>query len=289
MNTTTPHRRDWKLRFAAHLGVRSMEMPMFKSTLQSSDPIRHIEYAAALGFAGIEDNWLKMRPVDEQVRIGHALREHGLELGCFCNSLFASMPYWGADSLTADRDVLAEVDESIAAGRRAGGRNITVVCKRDFTIEAAYQRARMIVLLREAAKRVEDAGMVLCLEHTTEGRLPGMLLHHVSDSYEVAVAVDSPAVKLVFDVYHVQAMDGSLINNFKRVVDKVGVVQLSAMPDRLEPGLGEIHFPNLLSAMNAEGFDGLYELEHFNEQPGAEGEALALERLERINAEIVLR
>ena len=43
---------NWNLRYAAHLGFRSLDLPLFAASVGSADPIAHIAYAAKLGLAG---------------------------------------------------------------------------------------------------------------------------------------------------------------------------------------------------------------------------------------------
>ena len=87
-----PKPPDWPFRFAAHLGVRSPDTPLFLHSVGSADPVAQIRYVAGLGFAGVSDNGLMARPPADQVRIGSALAEHGLVLSSFVfsASYFAS-------------------------------------------------------------------------------------------------------------------------------------------------------------------------------------------------------
>jgi len=113
-----------------------------------------------------------------------------------------------------------------------------------------------------------------------------MLVHHVLDAYAVVKAVDSPAVRLTFDIYHVQAMDGDVIRNLERCWDMIGVVQVADNPGRIELGTGELNWPNILRILRGRGYAGLVELEHDVSQPGAEGERGMLRQLREIDAAI---
>ena len=77
----------WKLRYAPHIGLTSPDTPLFRHTAASADPVEQIRFVAGQGFAGIEDNFLKLRPTAEQGRIGVALAQAGLEMGCFVNNV----------------------------------------------------------------------------------------------------------------------------------------------------------------------------------------------------------
>lgn len=283
-------RPRWTLRYAPHLGFRDPAQPLFLETVGSPDPIAQIEYIAACGFAGIEDNGLMKRPVEVQAAIGEALAKHGLEMGCLL--LQAQTPaghFWGSDDPGMRADIDASLRQAIETARRVDGRLLCVASMRDFRVPLSYELAGMVKNLRRVAPVAEKAGVTLCLEHINAPRLPDRLLQHVSDSYLVACAADSDAVKIIYDTVHVQVQDGNLVENMDRCWDKIGVFQLADYPGRNEPGTGEINFVHLLRHVHRKGYRGLLELEHTCEAPGKAGEQQALARLRAIDSQIDAR
>ena len=99
-------------------------------------------------------------------------------------------------------------------------------------------------------------------------------------------ALNSPAVKLMYDTEHVQVMDGDLLHDLERVAAEIGSVQIADVPGRLEPGQGEINFVQFFRKLRQVGYMGLVELENNFSRPGAEGERLAYEALCQINTQI---
>jgi len=82
---------------------------------------------------------------------------------------------------------------------------------------------------------------------------------HLTSSYEgykIVDAVDSPAVRLLYDVYHQQITEGNLIANVRNHVDLIGGVHVADVPGRHEPGTGEIRYPAVLSALADAGYGG---------------------------------
>ena len=61
--------------------------------------------------------------------------------------------------------------------------------------------------------------------------------------------VGSPNVKLLFDIYHVQIMEGSLIENIRSNIDRIGHFHIGDVPGRHEPGTGEINYRNVFKAI----------------------------------------
>jgi len=279
-----PAARTWKLRYAPHLAYPNLQHPLFVESAGSADPVDQIKFFADLGFAGIEDNYLNLRPVAEQARIGRALERHGMEMGCFVNMVEPrNPPLWGARDRATRARLLRELRRTIDTARRVGGRFLTTSAGRDPRVPLALELAGMAENLRELVPVAEKAGVIICLESTSETRVPGRLLHHVLDAYGVVKAVDSPAVRLVFDVFHVQVMDGDVLNNLARTWDGIATLQIGDNPGRAEPGTGELNYPNILRFIHKRGYRGLVGLEHLLSRPGLAGERQALELLRGID------
>ena len=277
----------WKLRFAPHIGLTSLDTPLFKESVGTLDPVAHIDFIADLGFAGIEDNLLKLRPAADQERIGQALARRGLAMGCFVNNAADwNKPLWCTTDAAAQDKQRADLLASIETAKRAGGKYLTTISGRDLRLPLRMQLQAMVENLKRLSDVAERAGMVIGIEATNEQGFPGMLVHHVLDAYAVVKAVGSPAVRLVFDAFHVQVMDGDVINNLDRVWDAVGIVQIADNPGRMEPGTGEMNYANILRHLRSKGYDGLVELEHSVSKPGRAGEQAALDGLRAVNAAV---
>lgn len=143
--------------------------------------------------------------------------------------------------------------------------------------------AAMAENLRPVADLTAEAGLKIVLEATDARRLPGMLLNHVSEAATVVRMTGHPAVRMVFDTAHTQAMDGDLIANLRSVADLVELIQLADHPGRGEPGSGEINFETILIELHRMGFRGLCELEHLWATPGREAELQGLAELRRLD------
>ena len=279
--------QGWKMRYASHLGLRSAKDPTFAHSAGSADPIEQIRYAASVGFAGIEDNSVKTRPPELQERMGTEISRLGLEMGCFVNNPTRwNQPLWGRSDEEA-RGLLAEdVNASIETAKRLGGKVTTVVSGRDPAIPFAFQLANMIENLKRFGEVTANAGLTLAVETVDNERWPGMLLNHIADAYAVVRAVDNPAVMLLFDVGHVQAMDGQILDNLARTWDRIAVIQAADIPSRFELGSGELNWTNVLRFIRDRGYAGLVELEHVNSKPGIEGEHIMMDKLRAIDAAI---
>ena len=74
--------------------------------------------------------------------------------------------------------------------------------------------------------------------------------------------VGAANLKIQYDVYHMQRMEGNLVHTMARLKERIGHVQVADSPDRHEPGTGEINFPYVLRQLDATGYEGYVGLEY---------------------------
>ena len=108
-----------------------------------------------------------------------------------------------------------------------------------------------------AADLMAPLGLKLMMEPINGKRdVPGMFLQTTSQARGIMAELGRPNLRLQFDVYHVQIMEGDLVRRFEDCLPDIGHVQIANPPDRREPDEGEINFPYLFDAIDAAGYDG---------------------------------
>lgn len=279
---------SWTLRYAAHLGFRSPEAPLFPASAGSSDPLAQIDFAASIGFAGIQDPWFATRPPATQVAIASRVRERGLVAGCLVCGAPADVrrPLWTCVGGAGRRALEVKLDVAMEAARRLGARQIVALTGVDPDSPRQSEIDRFVSNLGWAASRVADEGLTLCLEPTNARTLPGMLLNHFEEGCEIARAVGRPSVRMIYDTAHVQSMDGDLTENFERAFNLIEIVQIANHPGRTEPEIGEANLAAVIEKVHACGYGGLMELEHVWSKGGLEAERRGLDWLRRIDASL---
>ena len=274
----------WKQRYAAHLGLRAPNEPLFLHSGRSGDPLAQIDYLASIGFAGIEDNMLKTRLPELQAKMGDALARHNMQMGCFVNNPnHWNLPLWGRSDAEAREQLAQDLDQSIEAAQRTGGKYTTVVSGSEPGIPLGFQRANMVENLKRLADKAEKAGLVFVIETVSARNWPNMILNHTGDAYQVVKAVGSPAVKLVFDTGHVAPMDGDVLGNLKRAWDEIAILQVADSPERIELGQGELNWINIFRTIKGLGYTGLIELEFLIATEDLAGEQRLLNNLRAID------
>ncbi len=116
--------------------------------------------------------------------------------------------------------------------------------------------------LRAAAREAEGSGVTLLLEPLNVRDAPGYLVSRSDDLAGIIAEVGAPGVKLLFDVYHVQIMEGDLIRRLEKHWEIIGHVQVAGVPDRAEPDAdNEVNVGAILRALDRLGYRGLVGLE----------------------------
>ena len=101
---------------------------------------------------------------------------------------------------------------------------------------------------------------------------PGVFLQTVPQGFAVAKGADSPAVKVLADLYHEQIQAGNLIATMDACWDEIAYLQFGDNPGRNEPGTGEINYHNVVRWLRARKFAGVIGMEHGNSVEGRAGE-----------------
>jgi hydroxypyruvate isomerase len=146
------------------------------------------------------------------------------------------------------------------------------------------QIAAMIDNLKLMAEPAARAGIVLCVEAVAPQWIPGLLVRTIGEAAHIVQAVDSPAVRLMFDVGHVQMSDGHVIAHLENCWAHIGAIQVADAPGRIDLGAGELHWPTILRTIRNRGWSGLIEIEHMPVEETAAGERRLIERLRAIDA-----
>jgi len=255
------------LDYAPHFG-------MFQRSA-GADLVDQLRWMHEQGFRSLEDNGLRGRPVADQERIGKELARLGMRMGVFVlNPETAWTTTFAAGEPSFRESFLKDCDASIEVAKRVNAKWATVVMGTVAPrLEFEYQTARAVEILREAAAKLEKAGLVMVLEPLNRRDHPNLFLTRIPQAFQICRAVDSPSCKILFDIYHQQITEGNLIPNFDAAWSEVAYVQVGDNPGRKEPTTGEINYANVFAHLKRKGFSGVVGMEHGNSKPGPEGEA----------------
>lgn len=155
------------------------------------------------------------------------------------------------------------LEEAIALAHQFGCKRLNTLAGNVLEgVSRKEQRKCALDNLRYAAKRLEGEGIVLMFEALNLYDSPGYFLSNSREGFQWVEEVGSPLVKFQYDLYHMQLMEGNLLNTIRANLDKIGHIQIADVPGRHEPGTGEISYPFILKALEDMGYAGYVNLEY---------------------------
>lgn len=116
--------------------------------------------------------------------------------------------------------------------------------------------------LQELAPLAEAAGVTLVLEPLNNlVDHAGYWLKYSSVGFELIRKVNSPNIRLLFDIYHQQVTEGNIIESLVNNLDVIGHVHVADVPGRHQPGTGELNYANIFRRLSDAGYQGYVGLE----------------------------
>ncbi len=271
-------KKGFNLKYAPHFG-------MFKNTA-GKDLMDQLQFVADKGFTALEDNGMKGKDIPTQEKIAAKMANLGLEMGVFvANTIYWKEPGLAKGDKDQLKEFLGEIKESVEVAKRINAKWMTVVPGHiDPRQDMGYQTAHVVDALRRASDILEPHNLTMVLEPLNFRDHPGLFLNKAGQAYEVCRAVDSPACKILFDIYHQQIHEGNLIPNINLAWDEIGYFQCGDNPGRKEPTTGEINYLNVFKFIHEKGFTGIVGMEHGNSIGGKEGEKAVIKAYKQVDS-----
>ena len=222
---------------------------------------QQMEKVAAAHFQGFEfGNW---RAADPAV-ITPLKNKLGIECACIVGNKNVNPP---GMTLTDPRDragFLAEIKSSVEAAKRFETKRMVVLTGNEVPGMSREEQHKSIVEgLKAAHDVVSAAGITMILEPlNTLVDHKGYYLNHTAEAFEIVRELDGPFLKILFDIYHVQIMDGNLIDTIRKNIAAIGHFHVGDVPGRHEPGTGEIDYGNVFKAIQGSGFKDFVAMEY---------------------------
>jgi len=227
--------------FSANLGFLFTDLPL----------VDRIGAAKRAGFDAVECHFPFDTPAAE---VKAALQATGLRmLGLNTRPGDVAAGDFGLCALPGrEAEARAAIDQAVAYGAAIGAANVHVMAGRTDGGAAAHAAYR--ANLAHACDAAAAHGMSILVEPINRRDVPGYHLSLVEDGVAVIEALGRDNLKLMFDCYHSQIMQGDLTERLRRHLPLIGHIQIAAVPDRGEPDGGEVHYLNLIAAIREMGF-----------------------------------
>ncbi|MSU88785.1 TIM barrel protein [Rhodobacteraceae bacterium 2CG4] len=228
------------MKFSANLGFLWADRPL-------PDAIRA---AKAAGFDAVECHWPYEVPVEE---VSAALAETGLRM-LGLNTVRGNTAK-GENGLSAlpgrEDDARAAIDQAIAYAVAIDTPSIHVMAG-FATGDAASEAFR--ANLSYACAQAAPHGISILIEPLNRYDAPGYFLTTTEQAREIIARVGAPNLKLMFDCYHVQLMEGDLTHRLRALQPVIGHIQFASVPDRAAPDRGEVNYAHVFGVVRDMGW-----------------------------------
>lgn len=226
-------------------------IPCFFGNIDFCDAIRKV---AALGYDAIETyNWKGL----DLGRVKNTLDENGVELLSMCTTEFRM-------TSPEHRGLWLEgLKESCKAANRLGVKKLITQVGQDTGAPREEQRASIVAALNAAKPILEDYGVTIMPEPlNTYVNHPGYYLWSSIEAFDIIREVDHPSVKLIYDIYHQQVMEGNIIPSITKNLDLIAHLHSAGHPGRHELQFGENDYKVIFDAIDKAGYTGACGLEY---------------------------
>ena len=237
------------MKLIANISLLFTELPMCE----------RIKAAADAGFDGVEIQF----PYAENLSdIQNACVEGGMSIELI------NLPAgnWdegdvGLAALPKRQDEFIEGIELCALwARELGVKKVNVLAGKPNNAEMAFDM--LASNLKQVAKHFAAIDVQVQLEAINPIDVPGFYVSDLQTGLDVVRKVDHPNLLLQFDFYHVVRMGYSLVDAIEKAGSLIGHVQFADVPNRHEPGTGDINFGLAIDALKAIGYNGAIAAEY---------------------------
>lgn len=227
--------------FSANLGFLFTELSLPEA----------IKASAAAGFAAVECHWPYSTPVEDTRR---ALAESGLSmLGLNTQRGNVADGDNGVSAIPGREDEARRyIDEAIDYAVAIACDNVHVMA--GFSDQGEKAESTFRSNLVYASDRAAAMNVNLLIEPLNHYDAPGYHLSTLDAALRTLDAVGRDNLKIMFDCYHLQIMQGDLTRRLRDHLPAIGHIQIAGVPDRGEPDKGELHYPNLLATLGSLGW-----------------------------------
>ncbi len=241
-------------------------MPRFAANLtmlfNDYSMVERIDRAAEAGFTGIEFLFPYQEDVDG---IEEALKRNGIQQVLF--NLPAGDFAGGERGIANNPDRKQEfrdgVEKALEIAEKLDCPKLN--CLSGLALDGVpfdTQWKTLVENYQYAAEETEKAGVLQLVEPINTFDMPGFTIPNTRTGLKLMEKVGHSNLKLQYDVYHMQRMEGELVNTIRNNLDQIAHVQIADNPGRHQPGTGEINYPFVLNQLDDMGYDGWVSLEY---------------------------
>lgn len=146
------------------------------------------------------------------------------------------------------------IDQAIEYAKDINAKHINVVA--GLTGKLGSTATPYIENLQYACEQAAVCNKTIMIEPLNPRAVPDYHFSTVEKAVDIIKQVGASNMKLMFDFFHAQVVQGDLETLIGRYVEHFAHVQISAVHDRGEPDIGEINYPYMLAVLEKNGYQG---------------------------------
>jgi Hydroxypyruvate isomerase len=226
-------------------------IPCFFGNLDFCDAIRKVK---ELGFDAVETyNWKSLNL--DAVR--QTCEETGVTLMSMCTTEF------NMTNPEMREKWLMGLKESCVAANQIGAKRLITQVGQDTGAPREVQHQSIVDALKAASPILEEHEVTIMIEPlNTLVNHPGYYLWSAVEAFDIIREVGNPFVKIVYDIYHQQVMEGNIIPNITKNLDCIAHLHSAGHPGRNELQFGENDYKVIFDAVDQAGYTGACGLEY---------------------------
>jgi hydroxypyruvate isomerase len=168
-------------------------------------------------------------------------------------------------------DIEKALRENLALAKQHGAPNIILLSGERMGMKDEVGIENSVEFLNKVKAEAEDKGITLCIELlNSKVNHPDYMCDHTSWGVEVCKRVNSARVKLLYDIYHMQIMEGDVIRTIKANNQYFGHYHTAGNPGRNELDTNqELYYPAIARTIAETGFQG-WVAHEYSPKPGTD-------------------
>lgn len=193
--------------------------------------------------------------------IEKAITDMNMEITAICTKFVSLVDEYARDQY------IEGIVESIDVAKRLGAKMLISQVGDEIGVAREKQYASIVSGLKACEPYLTESGITLVIEplnHMVDH--PGYYLTSSDEAAQIIKEVNSPAIKMLFDIYHQQVSEGHVTKRLQEYLPYIGHIHIADNPGRDRPGTGELNYHYILQRLRELQYDGYIGLEYFPQE-----------------------
>jgi hydroxypyruvate isomerase len=226
---------------------------------------QNLERVAQAGYNQVElVSEFKSWSTSDTARILDRMEALGISIDAMAGMTLGFADTSGGDAF------LSELKTLIPVASRLACRQIILLSGKRIAFSVAEsesenpaQHSASIETLKRAAELLSAANVQGVIEPIDRLENPSIYLDGVTEAFAIVKAVDSPGLRVLYDLYHEQRSHGNLIEKLQQNIALIGLIHVADVPGRHQPGTGELDYGNIYRMLAQLNYTGTIAMEFY--------------------------